>query len=441
MPGNAPPPGRPPPPARYWSPSTSARPAPAPPRSTSPGPAVARSAARSRPDPEGRLGRAGRDELAAGRPVGARRADPPSSGRAARCWPSGSPASVRRWCRSDAAASRCGPASSTATTAPPPRPPRCASGSATPDLHARTGHVPTAFHIAAKIGWIRAHEPATFGAARLFLQPSEYVALALTGEPVTDWTLAGATAMFDISQRIWAADLLAWLDLDPGPAPVPQPSWTIAGELRPALVRRLGLARPVPVIAGAADSLACALGAGVIAPGPVSEMAGSSTCLNSAVAEPRPTSMWLDLRHADAAGGYMTETGINTAGEASTGSPRSPTAAAAAGRGADYDRLTARRRRPAGPTACCSCRCSATASATTRICAAPRPACRCGMAGPPGPGRPWRGSRSACARWSRCSAGTGHPSASCGSPDRRRAWHVEPDQGRRARDAGAAGPR
>ena len=53
-------------------------------------------------------------------------------------------------------------------------------------------------------------------------------------------------------------------------------------------MRRFGLARPVPVIAGAADSLACALGAGVTAPGPVSEMAGSSTCLNSVVAEPLP---------------------------------------------------------------------------------------------------------------------------------------------------------
>src|SRR5262249_29108361 len=122
--------------------------------------------------------------------------------------------------------------------------------------------------------------------------------------------------MFDITQRIWAADLLAWLGLDPARLPVPQPSWTIAGELRPALMRRFGLARPVPVIAGAADSLACALGAGVTGPGPVSELAGSSTCLTSVVAQPLPD---LDVAiYASPMGpvGYMTETGINTAGEA-----------------------------------------------------------------------------------------------------------------------------
>ena len=184
------------------------------------------------------------------------------------------------------------------------------------ELHARTGQVPTAFYTAAKIGWIRAHEPAVFEAASLFLQPSEYVGLALTGEPVTDWTLAGATAMFDITRRTWAGDLLAALDLGPARLPRPQPSWTVAGELRPALVRRYGLSQTVPVIAGAADSLACALGAGVIAPGPVSEMAGSSTCLNSVVAEPVGDLDVCNYASPMRPAGYMTETGINTAGEA-----------------------------------------------------------------------------------------------------------------------------
>ncbi len=207
-------------------------------------------------------------------------------------------------------------------------------------LHARTGQVPAAFFTAAKIGWIRAHEPAVFDAARLFLQPSEYLALALTGEPVTDWTLAGATAMFDITRRAWAADLLAALELGPARLPRPGPSWAVAGELRPALVRRFGLARTVPVIAGAADSLACALGAGVTAPGPVSEMAGSSTCLNTVVAEPVGDLDVSNYASPMRPEGYMTETGINTAGEAVDWIA----ALAYGGRGgrpraSDYDRL------------------------------------------------------------------------------------------------------
>ena len=50
------------------------------------------------------------------------------------------------------------------------------------ELHTLTGHVPAAFHVAAKIMWMRAHEPEVFAATRLFVQPTDFVALALTGE-------------------------------------------------------------------------------------------------------------------------------------------------------------------------------------------------------------------------------------------------------------------
>jgi xylulokinase len=78
----------------------------------------------------------------------------------------------------------------------------------------------------------------------------------------------------------------------------------------------LGLPGSVPVVAGAGDSIACAFGAGVTASGPVSEMAGSSTCLNSVVDEPVQE---LEVTHYPSAvgpAGYVTELGINTSGEA-----------------------------------------------------------------------------------------------------------------------------
>ena len=71
-----------------------------------------------------------------------------------------------------------------------------------------------------------------------------------------------------------------------------------------------------PVVAGAGDSIACAIGAGVTAPGPVSEMAGSSSCFNSVVPEPLAD---LDITHYPSAvdpAGYVTEVGLNTTGEA-----------------------------------------------------------------------------------------------------------------------------
>jgi xylulokinase len=183
-------------------------------------------------------------------------------------------------------------------------------------LHALTGHLPAAFHVAAKILWIRAHEPDVYKATSLWAQPSDYVGLALTGEPGTDWSVAAATAVLNLRERRWATELLDGLDLDPKTLPPVRPSWSVIGGLRPAVARRLKLNPDIPVITGAGDSIACAIGAGVTAPGPVSEMAGSSSCFNSVVPEPLAD---LDITHYPSAvddHGYVTEVGLNTTGEA-----------------------------------------------------------------------------------------------------------------------------
>ena len=183
-------------------------------------------------------------------------------------------------------------------------------------LHTLTGHVPAAFHVAAKVLWIRANEPDVFKAARLYLQPTELLALTLTGEAVTDWTMAASSALLNLRERRWAPELVEAVGLDLAQLPVPGPSWSVAGELRPSLVRRFGLATTIPVVAGAGDSIACAFGAGVTAPGPVSEMAGSSTCLNTVVDEPTRDLAVTHYPSAVSPEGYVTEVGINTAGEA-----------------------------------------------------------------------------------------------------------------------------
>jgi xylulokinase len=183
-------------------------------------------------------------------------------------------------------------------------------------LHALTGHVPAAFHVAAKILWIRANEPDVFRSARLFVQPTELLALTLTGEAVTDWTMAASSALLHLRLRRWAPELVEAVGLEMEQLPVPRPSWSVVGELRPALARRLGLTRTVPIVAGAGDSIACAFGAGVTSPGPVSEMAGSSTCLNTVVREPTTDLAVTHYPSAVGPEGYVTEVGINTAGEA-----------------------------------------------------------------------------------------------------------------------------
>ena len=182
-------------------------------------------------------------------------------------------------------------------------------------FHARTGHVPAAFHVAPKLVWLKRHDPDQWRAAAVALQPRDLVVLALTGAAMTDGTHAAATLLFDLRARRWDPSLLDAFGLPATLLPRIGRSDEVVGTLRPAVAARVGLPPSTPVVLGGADSQACALGAGVVGAGPVSEMAGSSTCLNAAVTAPLDV---LEITHYPhvVGSGYTTETGINTTGAA-----------------------------------------------------------------------------------------------------------------------------
>jgi len=182
-------------------------------------------------------------------------------------------------------------------------------------MHQRTGHLPEAFHVGPKLLWIRRNEPEVFARTRLVLQPRDVVLHRLTGLAVTDETHANATLLFNLRERAWDPWLLEAVDLDPGLFPAALPPWARAAELPDRAASELGLPAGVPLVIGAADSQCAAFGAGVAAPGPVSEMAGASSCLNSAVVSPLDDLRVTHYSHV-VPGCFCTELGVNTTGAA-----------------------------------------------------------------------------------------------------------------------------
>ena len=180
-------------------------------------------------------------------------------------------------------------------------------------MHRRTGHVAEAFHVGPKVLWLRRHQPDVFRKTARFLQPRDVVLRRLGGREATDETNANATLFFDLRARSWSTDLLADFDLDPMLFPSALAPWTIAGELAPS--NGFGFPAGVPIVIGSADSQCAAFGAGVVDPGPVSEMAGSSSCLNSAVVEPLADIRVTHYSHV-VPNRFSTELGVNTAGAA-----------------------------------------------------------------------------------------------------------------------------
>lgn len=182
-------------------------------------------------------------------------------------------------------------------------------------IHRRTGHDPEAFYLGPKILWVQRHEPDVFSRTRLWLQPRDFVAWRLTGQAVTDWSHAGSTLLFDVRARAWAADLFARFDIPPETFPPALAPWTVPGEVLPAIARQTGLPPHIPVVLGGVDSQCCVVGAGVLNSSELSDMAGTSTCLNAPVRQPLD-----DLRIANychvVPDWWCTELGLNASGAA-----------------------------------------------------------------------------------------------------------------------------
>ena len=98
-------------------------------------------------------------------------------------------------------------------------------------VHARTGHLPAAFHVGPKLMWLKAHQPEAFARAHLALQPRDLVAHALTGQYATDGTHAAATLAFDLRRRAWADDLINAMGLPRELFPTVQASSERMGEM------------------------------------------------------------------------------------------------------------------------------------------------------------------------------------------------------------------
>jgi xylulokinase len=183
------------------------------------------------------------------------------------------------------------------------------------EFHRRTGHVPEAFHVGAKVLWLQAHAPEVYRRTTHFLQPRDVVLHRLTGVIATDETHANATLFYDLQERAWDDELLARFDVDRALFPDALPPWEVVAGLPESLADELSLQPGIPVVIGAADSQCAAYGAGVTRPGPISEMAGASSCLNSVVGSPLAD---IRITHYGylVPESYCTELGVNTTGAA-----------------------------------------------------------------------------------------------------------------------------
>jgi xylulokinase len=118
------------------------------------------------------------------------------------------------------------------------------------------------------LAWLAAEEQDTYARTRWALQPKDWLRLQLTGETAAEPSDASATLLYDLVADTWDKDVVDGLGLEPEMLPTLLPrSSSRAGNLTRHSADELLLPDGIPVVAGAADTAAAALGSGLTTPG------------------------------------------------------------------------------------------------------------------------------------------------------------------------------
>jgi xylulokinase len=137
-----------------------------------------------------------------------------------------------------------------------------------------------------KIWWVLQHQPEIWARARSILLPKDYLRFRLTGVHAIDVTDASGTLMFDVVNRKWSAEMLEASQIGESMLPKVFESPEITGHISEMGARATGLRTGTPVIAGAGDQAAGAVGMGIVRPGAVSATIGTSGVIFAATSNP-----------------------------------------------------------------------------------------------------------------------------------------------------------
>ena len=137
-----------------------------------------------------------------------------------------------------------------------------------------------------KVLWVKDHEPEYWRRIRSLLLPKDYVRFRLTGEKATDVADASGTLLLDVSARRWSKTMLEAAELDDNVLPALFESEQITGTVSESASEQTGLRAGTPVVAGAGDQAAGAVGMGIVKPGSVSATIGTSGVVFAATNNP-----------------------------------------------------------------------------------------------------------------------------------------------------------
>jgi len=132
-----------------------------------------------------------------------------------------------------------------------------------PDLRRRSGNLCMPGFTAPKLLWLARNEPDAMARVATVMLPKDYIVFRLTGARVTEMSDASGTVWLDPARRDWDDTLVEACGLGREQLPTLHEGSDVVGRVTAEASERLALPR-VPVVAGAGDNAAGAVGAGVV---------------------------------------------------------------------------------------------------------------------------------------------------------------------------------
>ncbi len=127
-----------------------------------------------------------------------------------------------------------------------------------------------------KFLWVRENEPQNWARVAHVMLPKDYVRFRLTGERAIDMADASGTLLLDVTNRRWSTEVLNKTGIKESLLPALFESPQVCGKISAAGAEATGLKVGTPVVAGAGDQAAGAVGMGIARAGAVSATIGTS---------------------------------------------------------------------------------------------------------------------------------------------------------------------
>ena len=137
-----------------------------------------------------------------------------------------------------------------------------------------------------KLLWVRENEPQLWSRVRHIMLPKDYVRFRLTGDRAIDLADASGTLLLDVAKRAWSAEVLLGTGIEKSFLPALYESPEVCGKLNAEGAAATGLKIGTPVVAGAGDQAAGAIGMGIVRAGVVSATIGTSGVVFAATDRP-----------------------------------------------------------------------------------------------------------------------------------------------------------